>query len=49
VRASVLECGQSSAAFCPRRCTTAAALHRGLLTVARDFGWHLEAWAVFSK
>jgi putative transposase len=24
-------------------------LHRDLLTVARDFGWHLEAWAVFSK
>src|SRR5712691_13154583 len=24
-------------------------LHRGLLTVARDFGWHLEAWAVFSN
>src|ERR1051326_2741488 len=23
-------------------------LHRGLLTVARDFGWRLEAWAVFS-
>jgi len=22
-------------------------LHRGLLTVARDFGWSLEAWAVF--
>ena len=26
-----------------------AVLHRGLLTVARDFGWHLEAWAVFSN
>jgi putative transposase len=24
-------------------------LHRGLLTVARDFGWRLEAWAVFSN
>jgi putative transposase len=24
-------------------------LHRGLLTVARDYGWHLEAWAVFSN
>jgi putative transposase len=24
-------------------------LHRGLLTVAQDFGWHLEAWAVFSN
>jgi putative transposase len=24
-------------------------LHRGLLTVAREFGWHLEAWAVFSN
>ena len=24
-------------------------LHRGLLTVARDFGWHLEAWAAFFK
>jgi putative transposase len=24
-------------------------LHRRLLTVARDFGWHLEAWAVFSN
>lgn len=26
-----------------------AVLHRGLLTVARDFGWTLEAWAVFSN
>jgi putative transposase len=26
-----------------------AVLHRGLLSVARDFGWHLEAWAVFSN
>ncbi len=25
-----------------------AVLHRGLLTVARDFGWELEAWSVFS-
>lgn len=24
-------------------------LHRGLLTVARDFGWKLKAWAVFSN
>ena len=24
-------------------------VQRGLLTVARDFGWHLEAWAVFSN
>jgi putative transposase len=24
-------------------------LHRGLLTVAQDFGWQLEAWAVFSN
>jgi putative transposase len=24
-------------------------LHRGLLTVARDCGWSLEAWAVFSN
>jgi putative transposase len=24
-------------------------LHRGLLTVARDFCWSLEAWAVFSN
>ncbi|OGV71730.1 MAG: hypothetical protein A3K19_12295 [Lentisphaerae bacterium RIFOXYB12_FULL_65_16] len=24
-------------------------LHRGLLTVARDAGWQLEAWAVFSN
>jgi putative transposase len=24
-------------------------LHCGLLTVARDFGWSLEAWAVFSN
>jgi putative transposase len=26
-----------------------AVLHRGLLTVARDFGWQFEAWAVFSN
>src|SRR5215831_4981245 len=32
--------------FCiPRRL---AVLQRGLLTVARDFSWQLEAWAVFS-
>ncbi|HUA67112.1 MAG TPA: hypothetical protein VMA13_01075 [Candidatus Saccharimonadales bacterium] len=24
-------------------------LHRGLLTVAEQFGWQLEAWAVFSN
>ena len=24
-------------------------LHRGLLTVAKDFSWNLEAWAVFSN
>ncbi len=24
-------------------------LHRGLLAVARDYGWQLEAWAVFSN
>ena len=24
-------------------------LHRGLLTVARDFDWQLEAWAVYSN
>ncbi len=24
-------------------------LHRGLLSVAHDFGWELEAWAVFSN
>ena len=26
-----------------------AVLHRGLLTVAAEFGWRLEAWAVFSS
>jgi putative transposase len=26
-----------------------AVLHRGLLTVALDFGWQLEAWSVFSN
>ena len=26
-----------------------AVLHRGLLTVARDFEWQLESWAVFSN
>jgi putative transposase len=26
-----------------------AVLHRGLLKVASKFGWHLEAWAVFSN
>ena len=24
-------------------------IHRGLLTVAHDFGWRLDAWAVFSN
>ena len=24
-------------------------LHRGLLAVADEFGWRLEAWAVFSN
>ncbi|MFM1770765.1 MAG: hypothetical protein RJA22_3294, partial [Verrucomicrobiota bacterium] len=24
-------------------------LHRGLLSLAADYGWHLEAWAVFSN
>jgi putative transposase len=24
-------------------------LHRGLLTVAQDYGWQLEAWSVFSN
>src|ERR1043166_1028447 len=24
-------------------------LHRGLLSVAQDFGWRLEAWSVFSN
>jgi putative transposase len=24
-------------------------LHRGLLTVAKEFGWRFEAWAVFSN
>ena len=26
-----------------------AVLHRGLLSVARDFAWQFEAWAVFSN
>jgi putative transposase len=26
-----------------------AVLHRGLLKVAADFGWRLEAWAIFSN
>ncbi len=26
-----------------------AVLHRGLLRVAADYGWQLEAWAVFSN
>lgn len=29
--------------------TRLGVLHRGLLTVALDFGWRLEAWAVFSN
>ena len=24
-------------------------LHRGLLTISREYGWQLEAWAVFSN
>jgi len=32
-----------------RGATRLKVLHRGLLTVARDFGWQLEAWAVFSN
>ena len=29
--------------------TRLAVLHRGLLKVSADFGWQLEAWAVFSN
>ena len=29
--------------------TRLSVLHRGLLKVASDFGWQLEAWAVFSN
>ena len=29
--------------------TRLAVLHRGLLKVAADFGWRLEAWAIFSN
>ncbi|MBA4149639.1 MAG: transposase [Verrucomicrobia bacterium] len=29
--------------------TRLSVLHRGLLKVATDFGWRLEAWAVFSN
>ncbi len=32
-----------------RRCDRLEVLHRRLLAVTRDFGWHLEAWAVFSN
>ena len=32
-----------------RRAERLSVLHRGLLTVTRDFGWQLEAWAVFSN
>src|SRR5213596_3549248 len=32
-----------------RGATRLRVLHRGLLTVARDFGWQLEAWAMFSN
>ena len=32
------------------RCTERlSVLHRGLLTVTQEFGWQLEAWAVFSN
>src|SRR6266704_2889543 len=32
-----------------RRKERLAVLHRGLLSVAHDFGWQFEAWAVFSN
>ena len=32
-----------------RRRERLSVLHRGLLTVARDYGWQLEAWVVFSN
>ena len=32
-----------------RGATRLKVLHRGLLAVARDFGWRLEAWAMFSN
>ncbi len=32
-----------------RRAERLRVLERGLLRVARDFGWQLEAWAVFSN
>jgi putative transposase len=32
-----------------RSASRLAVLNRGLLTVARDFSWKLEAWAVFSN
>ena len=32
-----------------RGATRLRVLHRGLLTVAKQFGWQLEAWAVFSN
>jgi putative transposase len=32
-----------------RRAERLAVLHRGLLRVSFDFGWRLEAWAVFSN
>src|ERR1041384_3313049 len=32
-----------------RRRERLAVLHRGLLTVARDYDWRMEAWAVFSN
>ncbi len=32
--------------FTPQRLDV---LHRGLLSVTRDFSWDLEAWAVFSN
>jgi putative transposase len=32
-----------------RGATRLRVLHRGLLTVTEQFGWNLEAWAVFSN
>ena len=32
-----------------RGATRLRVLHRGLLTVAKKYGWQLEAWAVFSN
>jgi putative transposase len=36
-------------AHCFRGADRLRVLHRGLLTVACDFGWQLEAWSVFSN